>query len=61
MSGKPTERQLRDELDALKGEDGTPEERFRTALWASLKNYYDAPLSADERRALSRFNDEPEP
>ena len=52
MSHK-TRREIGRDLEDLKAEDGTPEERVRVALWASLKNYYGGSLSAEERRACS--------
>lgn len=55
---RPSRRELESRLDNLTPDDGTPAERTRTALWASLKDYYDAPLSTTERRALLWFNDD---
>jgi len=54
----PSRREIETAIDDLGPDDMAPEERFRTALWASLKNYYDGPLSAEERRALSWYDDD---
>jgi hypothetical protein len=38
-------------LNDLEGDDATPS--VQTVLWASLKDYYGADLTSEERRALA--------